>query len=70
MKLNYDLLAYGVKVDLSDDECDFLDSIYLPSKYPVGSVLPYFNPDRALCESHIPFAEVFINSVKNFYDEQ
>jgi len=24
-------------INLSDEECDFLNSIYLPSKYPLGS---------------------------------
>jgi len=25
-----------------------LDSVYLPSKYPLGSVLPHFDPDAEI----------------------
>lgn len=35
----------GVDAGLSDEECELLDSVYLPSKYPLGSVLPDYNPD-------------------------
>ena len=33
---------------MSDEDCDLLDTIYVPSKYPMGSVLPDFNPDREI----------------------
>ncbi|MBN1932066.1 MAG: HEPN domain-containing protein [Desulfobacterales bacterium] len=29
----------NITVDIDENECDFLNSIFLPSKYPVGSVL-------------------------------
>ncbi|MBN2010301.1 HEPN domain-containing protein [candidate division KSB1 bacterium] len=38
-----------IDIELSDEECEFLDSIYLPSKYPIGSVLPEFEPDIDIC---------------------
>jgi HEPN domain-containing protein len=38
------------EVPIADEEVDLLDSIYLPSKYPLGSALPDFEPDRAVCE--------------------
>jgi len=47
----------NLKVDISEDECDLLDSIYLPSKYPLGSVLPYFEPDVQICKKCIATAE-------------
>jgi len=47
----------GVSIDLTDDECDFLDSIYLPTKYPIGSALPYFYPDEQICKNSILLAE-------------
>jgi HEPN domain-containing protein len=39
LTIKYLLNEHGLDIDLSDDDCDFLNSIYLPSKYPVGSVL-------------------------------
>jgi len=30
----------NIDIDISDEDCDFLNSIYLPSKYPLGSVIP------------------------------
>ena len=39
----------GVEVTIADDEVELIDSIFLPSKYPVGSALPDFNPDEAVC---------------------
>ena len=40
----------GIHIDLSEDECDLLDSIYLPSKYPLGGALPNFEPDIEICQ--------------------
>ncbi len=34
------LLNSKIVIDLDDDECELLDSIYLPTKYPIGSALP------------------------------
>lgn len=51
------LLINSIDVDLSIDECEFLDSIYLPSKYPVGSILPFFEPDKEICISGIEISE-------------
>jgi len=53
----------GLAVDLAEDECDLLDSIYLPSKYPLGSVLPDFEPDRKMCEDCIAIAQRVRESV-------
>ncbi|MBI3540886.1 MAG: HEPN domain-containing protein [Deltaproteobacteria bacterium] len=53
----------GASIDLSDDECDFLDSIYLPSKYPLGGVLPDFEPDEDICQKSILLAERIRSSV-------
>ena len=39
----------GINVPLTEDEMDLFDSIYLPSKYPMGSMLSDFEPDHALC---------------------
>lgn len=34
------LLNEGINADISDDEIDLMDTIYVPSKYPVYSALP------------------------------
>lgn len=44
-------------LDISDEHCDLLDSIYIPSKYPVFSVLPDFIPDADICRTCIAVAE-------------
>ena len=39
----------GAEIDISEDECELFDSIYLPSKYPVGGMLPDYEPDKMIC---------------------
>lgn len=51
------LTKNNLEVALSPEECDLLDSIYLPSKYPLGSVLPDFEPDSKICKKCIAIAE-------------
>lgn len=51
------LLEKGVAIDLLDDECDFLNSIYIPSKYPLGSILADYEPDEKICRTGIEIAE-------------
>jgi HEPN domain-containing protein len=53
----------GLTVDLAEDERDLLDSIYMPSKYPVGNVLPDFEPDKKTCEHCIAIAQRVKESV-------
>ncbi len=47
----------GIDIDLTEDECDFLDSVYLPSKYPLSSALPDFEPDSEISNQYITVAE-------------
>ncbi|MDK9718813.1 MAG: HEPN domain-containing protein [Trichlorobacter sp.] len=47
----------GVVLAITEDETDLLDSIYLPSKYPLASVLPHFMPDRNICQQCLKIAE-------------
>ena len=54
----------GVAVDISEDECELIDSIYLPSKYPVGSILPDYEPDEAICQQCLEIANRIQSSVK------
>jgi len=55
----------SLDVDITEDERDLLDSIYLPSKYPLGSVLPDFEPDAQICKECIAVAERVRNSVES-----
>jgi len=48
--LNLILQEAGGTTDLSDEDCDLLDSIYIPSKYPTQSVLPDFEPDQQISQ--------------------
>lgn len=59
----------GTLIELTDDECDFIDSIYLPTKYPIGSALPYFNPDKEICRNSILLAERVIKDTLELLKE-
>ena len=60
------VLAAGIDLDLADEDCELLDSIYLPSKYPLGSALPENLPDRATCDACIAVADRIVNWAKQF----
>ncbi len=47
----------GIDIEISDEDCEFLDSIYLPSKYPLASVLPNYEPDLEICNMGISIAK-------------
>ena len=65
MELKTILEKNGISIELTEDECDFLDSIYLPTKYPIGSALPFFYPDKEICKNSIALAESVIKEVKS-----
>ena len=65
LELRNILSVKKIDVDLSEDECDLLDSIYLTSKYPVGSALPDFYPDKDITKKCIAIAERVLNETKN-----
>lgn len=50
-------------ISLNEDDCDLLDSIYLPSKYPLDGVLPDFEPDTELCSRCVMLAEEVLGQV-------
>ena len=56
-ELKNTLSSAGIDVNISENDCDFLDSIYLPSKYPLGNVLPFYEPDLKICNHAIEIAE-------------
>ena len=55
-ELRRGLLDIGLDPGLTEDEADLLDSIYLPSKYPLGSVLPAFEPDAQISQHCLAIA--------------
>ncbi len=63
-KLKQILEDNGIVINISDDECDILDTIYLPSKYPIGSVIPDYNPNADICNECMAIAIKVENSVK------
>lgn len=63
-ELNKIIGAHKIVPGLTQEECDFLDSIYLPTKYPISSALPHFDPDAELCSTYLDVAERIGNSVK------
>ncbi|MGB5157163.1 HEPN domain-containing protein [Desulfobacterium sp. N47] len=51
---------------ISDDDMDLMDSIYVPSKYPIYSALPQAMPDRAICDEALDIAvrtRDFVNNI-------
>jgi len=67
-ELNGILAGLGVSVEITEDEVDLLDSIYLPSKYPAFSVLPPFMPDDEICGQCMVIAQSVRFSVRKTLD--
>ncbi len=65
LELKTILAKNEIMLELTEDECDFMDSVYLPTKYPIGSALPLFYPDKEICKSSILLAERVIKEVKS-----
>lgn len=56
-ELNHLLTSNSIFVEISEEECDLINSIYLPTKYPLESALPYFVPDQKICEEILEIAK-------------
>ena len=56
-KLTSELKQKGIMVNISTEDQELLDSIYTPSKYPLSSSLPDFEPDSDICHRCITIAE-------------
>ena len=52
-----------IHVDISDDGMDLMDTIYVPSKYPVYSALPQALPDPEICKDALKAAKKVRDSV-------
>lgn len=55
-ELTKDLRQLGCDSGLSDDDCELIDSVYLPSKYPPDSAMPLAVPDAAICRQCLAIA--------------
>ena len=64
-------LRANVDPGLSEDGAELLDTIYLPSKYALGSVLPNFEPDAEMAQRCLTIANHVVSSVaaKRFTSE-
>jgi HEPN domain-containing protein len=67
--LRENVLNLGMCVPLDDADCAFLDSIYLPSKYPLGSVLPDGDPDEEQCRQCLAIAEKTLTAIGRMLGE-
>ena len=52
-----------IRIDIKEDEIDLIDSIYLPSKYPLGSALPDFSPDKEIADKCYLIAQKIYENV-------
>ncbi len=59
------LLKKDIEIDLTDEECEFLDSIYLPSKYPLIGVLPDYDPNQQICSQAIKITDRVLKFVSD-----
>ena len=64
------LVENGKKFDIEEDERDLIDSIYLPSKYPIGGILPDFEPDMKTCRQCVTIADRLRESVARLLTKQ
>lgn len=46
--LNARLSEMKISLGLSEEDCELLDTIYVPSKYPLGEALPDFRPGKGI----------------------
>jgi HEPN domain-containing protein len=60
------LAERGIAINVTEAECDLLDAIYVPSKYPLGSALPDFEPDAATCRQCLEIAERVSEFVRQY----
>lgn len=62
------LAEQEININISDDDLDFMDTIYLPSKYPIYSALPHTLPDPKICKDALKIAEDVRDSVSAILD--
>ncbi|MFH0963215.1 MAG: HEPN domain-containing protein [Planctomycetota bacterium] len=50
------LAAHRISADISEEEMDLMDTIYVPSKYPDYSALPATEPNEGICDEALRIA--------------
>ncbi len=68
LSLNEILKQNDIFLTITDDEIDLIDTIYLSSKYPFGSVLPDFEPDKNICLKCIDIANTVKEDITNYFN--
>lgn len=66
------LLCADLNLDMgiAEEDCDLLDTIYLPTKYPLGGALPEFEPDIPLCKRCLKIAETAARRTLEILEKQ
>jgi HEPN domain-containing protein len=62
------LSGADITVDISADEIDLIDTIYVPSKYPVYSALPDALPEPEICSDAVRIVEKVRISILEILD--
>jgi HEPN domain-containing protein len=62
-ELRGDVVRTKMDSGLSEEDAEFLDTIYLPSKYPLGSVFPDFEPDAEMARRCLTVARQVLATV-------
>jgi HEPN domain-containing protein len=68
-------LLYLVEKDirslpLNDEDAEFLDTIYIPAKYPGDAILPKGLPGEIDCHPWMEKMELFANSISNIIKKE
>lgn len=66
LSLNEILKQNDIFLNITEDEIDLIDTIYLSSKYPFGSVLPDFEPDKTICLNCIEIANTVKEDISKY----
>jgi HEPN domain-containing protein len=59
----------GIHINISDDDMDLMDTIYLPSKYPIYSALPNALPNPEICNVALKIVENIKGSVSSILND-
>ncbi|MEN4045706.1 HEPN domain-containing protein [Sulfurimonas sp. NWX367] len=66
LSLNEKPKKENVLLTITEDEIDLIDTIYLSSKYPFGSVLPDFEPNEKITLQCIQIAQQVQVDIKKY----
>ncbi len=55
-----------ISIPLKPEETELIDSIYLPSKYPLGSALPLYQPTEKIAKKCLAIVERIQNYIEDY----